>query len=151
VAAIDRFAIALGRGVVAGAAATAAMTISSTAEMKLRRRPPSAAPATVAAKLLRVKPQRDGAGRFATVAHATTGVALGTVRGMLALIGLGDRPAAGAFFAVAWAPDLIAVPLAGAAPPPWRWGAGELAISGLHHVVYALAGERVYRELGRDA
>jgi hypothetical protein len=31
------------------------------------------------------------------------------------------------------------VPALGAADPPWRWGAAELAISAWHHLVYAAA------------
>jgi hypothetical protein len=145
--AADRLALALGRGLLAGAAATAAMTVSSTLEMKLRKREPSTAPAEVAGKLIGVKPRKKAGQRFATVAHAATGVSLGVPRGLLELAGVRGAPAALAFFAIAWTPDLVAVPAAGAAPPPWRWGAGEVAISGLHHVVYAAAGERAYRAL----
>jgi hypothetical protein len=151
VAAVDRGAIALGRGLVAGAAATAAMTVASTAEMKLRRRAPSDAPARVAGRLLGVKPRKKAGARFATVAHAATGVGLGATRGLLDVAGVRGRAAPAAFFALAWSPDLIVVPAAGAAPPPWRWGATEVAISAVHHAVYAAAGERTYRALARDA
>jgi hypothetical protein len=146
-AAVDRVSVAVGRGVVAGAAATAAMTVSSTAEMKLRGREPSTAPAHVAAKLLGVRPRNEM--RFGTIAHLATGIGLGAARGVLGLTGLRGPPAAGAFLAIAWAPDLVAVPAAGAAPPPWRWGVKETAISALHHVVYAGAGEAAYRALDR--
>lgn len=146
-ATVDRVAIVAGRGLVAGAAATAAMTVSSTLEMKLRGRPPSPAPATVAAKLLGVRPEKD---RFAVIAHSSMGVGLGAVRGMIDLAGLRGSPAAVAFFAVAWSPDLVVVPAAGAAEAPWRWGIVETAISALHHVVYAAAGEAAYRALGRN-
>jgi hypothetical protein len=147
VAALDRVAIALGRGLVAGAAATAAMTVASTAEMKLRGREPSAAPAKVAGKALGVKPRKRAGDRFATVAHAAAGISLGSARGLLDVAGVRGAAAPAAFFAIAWSPDLVIVPAAGAAPPPWRWGARELAISALHHGVYAAAGERTYRAL----
>ena len=45
-------AAAFGKGVFAGVAGTAAMTISSTVEMKLRGRAASSAPAQAAAKVL---------------------------------------------------------------------------------------------------
>jgi hypothetical protein len=144
---IDRVAVAIGRGFVAGVAATAAMTVSSTAEMKLRGRPPSSAPTHVAAKLLDVEPRSSDASRFAAIAHGSAGVALGATRGLLDVAGLHGPRAAAAFFAVAWSPDLVAVPAAGAAPPPWRWGVEETTISALHHVVYAATGEAVYRAL----
>jgi hypothetical protein len=139
--------VAAGRGLVAGVAATAAMTVASTAEMKLRGRPPSPAPAEVAAKLLGVEPRAE---RFAMIAHLSMGVGLGAARGLIDLAGLRGRAAAATFFAIAWTPDLVAVPAVGAAPPPWRWGAAETAISGLHHAVYAGAGEAVYRALCRQ-
>jgi hypothetical protein len=147
IAALDAVAIALGRGIVAGAAATAAMTVATTAEMKLRRRAPSTAPAEVAGKLIGAKPRKRAGDRFATVAHVVTGVSLGTARGLLDVAGVRGAAAPAAFFATAWVPELIAVPAAGAAPPPWRWGALELAISAFHHGVYAAAGEGAYRAL----
>jgi len=146
-AAADRVAVALGRGIVAGAAATAAMTVASTAEMKLRGREASAAPAKVAGKLIGAKPRKRAGQRFATVAHLATGVSLGTSRGLLDVAGVHGAAAPAAFFATAWLPELIAVPAAGAAPPPWRWGALEIAISAFHHGVYAAAGEGTYRAL----
>jgi hypothetical protein len=151
VEALDTLAIALGRGIVAGVAATAAMTVASTAEMKLRRRPPSTAPADVAGKLLGVQPRGQGGDRFAIVAHAATGISLGTARGLLDLAGVRGAAAPAAFFAIAWTPDLLVVPAAGAASPPWRWGALEVAISAAHHVAYAAAGEGVYRALTNAA
>jgi hypothetical protein len=146
-AAVDRVSVAVGRGLVAGAAATAAMTVASTVEMKLRGRDASMAPAQLAAKLLGVRPQAET--RFGTIAHITAGVGLGAARGLLDLAGLRGPAAAGAFLAIAWSPDLVAVPAAGAAPPPWRWGVKENAISALHHVVYAGVGEAAYRALDR--
>jgi len=151
VEALDAVAVALGRGIVAGVAATAAMTVASTAEMKLRRRQPSAAPAAVAGRLLGVKPRKRGGERFATAAHLATGTSLGTARAALDLAGVKGRAAPAAFFAIAWLPDLVAVPAAGAAPPPWRWGATEVAISAAHHVAYAAAGEATYRALANGA
>lgn len=147
VAALDRTSVAVGRGLVAGVAATAAMTVASTAEMKLRGRAPSRAPAKVAGRLLGVRPRKRAGERFATIAHASTGVSLGATRGLLDLAGVDDAPAAVAFFWIAWSPDLVAVPAAGASEPPWRWGATELALSGLHHAVYAAAGEAAFRAL----
>ena len=144
---LDAVAIAIGRGIVAGVAATAAMTVASTAEMKLRGREPSTAPAKVAGKLLGVKPRKQAGERFATVAHAVAGVSLGTARGLLDVAGVRGPAAPAAFFAIAWTPELIAVPAAGAAEPPWRWGTKEIVISALHHGIYAAAGERTYRAL----
>jgi hypothetical protein len=151
VEALDAAAIALGRGIVAGVAATAAMTVASTAEMKLRGREPSTAPAAIAGKLLGVKPRKKAGQRFATVAHAVAGVSLGAARGLLDLAGIRGAAAPAAFFAIAWTPDLLVVPAAGAAEPPWCWGATEIAISAAHHAVYAAAGDAAYRTLATGA
>lgn len=147
VEALDAVAVALGRGIVAGVAATAAITITSTAEMKLRGRKPSTAPADVAGRLLGVKPRKRSGDRFATVAHLVTGISLGTTRGLLDLAGVRGRAAPAAFFAIGWLPELVVVPAAGAAPPPWRWGTKEIAISAAHHAAYAAAGDATYRAL----
>jgi hypothetical protein len=49
--------------------------------------------------------------------------------------------------AVAIGRGLVAGVAATAAPPPWRRGIEETAISALHHVVYAATGEAVYQAL----
>ena len=50
--ALNTLATSIGKGVVAGFAGTAAMTVSSTVEMRLRGRAPSTAPADATAKVL---------------------------------------------------------------------------------------------------
>ena len=143
--AADRVAVAIGRGLVAGAAATAAMTVASTAEMKLRGRPPSMAPADVAAKLLGVKPEERAAlrhrrapdgGHLARRGPRTARphrAAAERRRGRVLRHRLGARSRR-------WSPQRRRA-------PPWEWGIAETAISGAHHVVYAAAGEAAYRAL----
>jgi hypothetical protein len=129
-------------GLAAGAAGTAAMTASTTAEMRLRGRPPSEAPADAIERLTGWSPQtQEGRERVGTVAHAVFGTLLGLARGVIGALGLREPVASAAFLPLAWAPDLAVVPALGAADPPWRWGAPEVAISAWHHVVYvAVAG-----------
>jgi hypothetical protein len=127
-------------GLAAGAAGTAAMTVSTTVEMRLRGRPPSLAPADSIERLTGWAPgSREGRERLGTAAHAAFGTALGLARGAIGALGLREPAASAAFLPVAWAPDLAVVPVLGAADPPWRWGAAELAISAWHHVVYVAA------------
>ena len=127
-------------GLAAGAAGTAAMTISTTAEMRLRGRPASQAPADSIERLTGWAPDSTaGRERLGTVAHAAFGTVLGLVRGAIGALGLREPAASAVFVPVAWAPDLAVVPALGAADPPWRWGAAELAISAWHHVVYVAA------------
>lgn len=148
--ALDRLAVGLGRGIVAGAAGAAAMTASSTAEMLLRGREASDAPGRAAARLLRVKVKDDPAtGRLALVAHVTTGLSLGAARGLMASAGLRDPVAGAVLFAASLTPDAVAVPALGIAPAPWRWSATDIAVSVLHHAVFTLAASAVYARLER--
>lgn len=63
-------AAAVGKGLVAGMAGTAAMTVSSTLEARLRGREPSTTPARAASKVLRVAPvDEQGERRFNNVVH----------------------------------------------------------------------------------
>lgn len=91
---LGEIAAAFGKGVFAGVAGTAAMTVSSTLEMKLRERPSSSAPARAAAKVLGVEPVDEAAeARFSNIVHWGYGSAWGSVRGLLAATGL-SGPAA---------------------------------------------------------
>jgi hypothetical protein len=144
---VGRVAEAVGRGLAAGVAGTALMTVSSTLEMKLRGREPSTAPAKAVGRLLGVQPTgRRGEQRFATVAHALTGVSLGAARGLLDVAGI-RRPVAvlPASFAMVMTPEVVLAPALDATDPPWRWGAAETAISALHHAVWAVGTEVAYR------
>jgi hypothetical protein len=77
---IGNLASAAGRGLLAGAIGTAAMTVSSTLEMKLRGRPSSSAPADAASKVLGVEPIDEAAeARFSTLVHWGYGTAWGAL------------------------------------------------------------------------
>lgn len=73
---------AVGKGLFAGAAGTALMTISSTLEAKLTGRGSSSAPADAAGKVLGVQP-RDEAGqaRFSNAVHWGYGIGWGRCAG----------------------------------------------------------------------
>ena len=148
----------VGKGLLAGFAGAVAMTIASTIEMKLRRRPASSTPADAAGKVLGVQP-RDEAGkrRFGTLVHYAYGSAWGLGRAALGAAlctssRLRRRSALVepiAFFAAVWGAALAMLPALGVAKPFWRWGAKEVAIDALHHSVYAAATDGAYRLLGR--
>lgn len=141
---------AIGKGVLAGAAGTAAMSASSAAEMKVRGRQGSAMPAEVLCTLLGVE-TLDAAHktRLTTLAHWGYGTVLGVARGALGLAGMRGRRAAATFFGVAWAGELVMLPAVGMAPPPTQWNAETLAVGGVHHLVYALATSAAYDALDR--
>ncbi len=82
-------AAALGKGLFAGAIGTASMTLSSTAEARLRKREPSTVPAEAASRVLGLEPiEPDAAARLSTVVHWGYGTSWGTVRGVLGMFGL---------------------------------------------------------------
>lgn len=142
----------IGRGLVAGLVGTAAMTVSSTVEMKLRGRQGSTAPADAAAKVLGIEGFCDeGAkNRFSTIVHWAYGTAWGIPRGVLAAAGLGPVAATAAHGAALWGSEQVMLPALGVAPPLWEWGALEVAIDAGHHVVYTLATSVAFEALSRD-
>ena len=147
---IDRVAIGLGRGLIAGAAGTAAISLSATIEMKIRGRDPSAVPQDVASKVLGLKPQNERAEKaLGAAAHIVSGVALGPVLPALGAAGVEEPAASAALFGVAWMPELVLVPVTGASEPPWKWGAAEIAISAVHHVAYTAAASATWAALRR--
>ena len=137
------------RGLVAGALGTAAMTVSSTLEMRLRGREPSTVPARAAAKVLGVEPTGEaGARRFATIVHWAYGSGWGAAREAIGALGLRSTPATAAFFAVVWGFELALLPrLDIGVPPVSQWEPPEIAIDALHHAVYATATGAVYERL----
>ena len=133
-------AAAVGKGLVAGAAGTVAMTISSTLEAKLRERDSSSAPADAAGKVLGVQP-RDEAGeaRFSTIVHWAYGTSWGAVRGLLSAAGMEGGKAAAAHFVAVWGSAQVMLPALDVAPPMWESEPKEIVIDAFHHAVYAIA------------
>lgn len=139
----------LGRGLVAGLAGTAAMTVSSTIESKVRGREASSAPADAASKLLGIQSFRDRRAeqRFGTLVHWSYGTGWGVVRGLLATAGLPPAFATAAHLAAVWGGEQIMLPALEVAPPITSWGGTEIAIDAWHHLVYAVATGIAYESL----
>jgi len=143
---------AVGRGLVAAAAGTALMTLSSTIEMKLAGREASSAPADAAAKVLGVEPTGEAEkARFATVVHWAYGTSWGVLRGLLGAAGLKGPAAGGAHFAAVWGGGLVMLPKLGVAPPVGEWGTKALATDAFHHLVYAAGTSLVFSALDRSS
>ena len=144
---LDTLAASIGRGLLAGFAGTAAMTVSSSAEARLRRRAPSTAPARATAKVLGIK-EFDGPvaqARWNDLSHWGYGTGWGVVRGLLAAAGLSPRAATAAHGAAIYCAAQVTLPALEVAPPAVFWGAREIAIDAFHHAVYATATGAVYR------
>ncbi len=148
---IGKLAADVGVGLAAGLVGTVAMTVSSTVEMKLRKRSGSDAPAQAAGKVIGVEPAgEDEKTRFSTLVHWGYGTGWGAARGVLATLGLRGAPAAGAHFAMVWGSEQIMLPSLDVAPPATRWGVSEVAIDAWHHLVYAAATSAAYELLDID-
>src|SRR4051795_9343400 len=146
---INQLATTLGRGLVAGVAGTAAMTVSSTIEAKLRHRPFSTAPADAAAKVLGIKGFTDESAhsRFSNLVHWGYGTGWGIPRAVLGMNGRGATRATAAHLAALWSSEQVMLPALSVAPPITFWGREEIAIDGFHHAVYALSTAVVYEAL----
>ena len=143
---LGMLASSVGKGLFAGLAGTAAMTASSTVEMKARGRSASTAPAKAAAKVLGVQPADDAAAaRFSNAVHWGYGTGWGVVRGLLGAAGLGGLPATALHFSALWGSEVVMLPSLGVVPPVTEWGAKEVGIDVWHHLVYALSADAAYR------
>lgn len=143
---------AVGKGLIAGAAGTAAMTLSSTIEAKVRNRKGSETPAEAICKLLGVETMGEKEkARLTNVIHWGYGTGLGLVRGALDVVGLSGTPAAAAFFATVWSGEMVTLPALNVMPAVTEWGVAEVGIDGLHHLVYAATASTVYELLDQAA
>jgi len=147
---LGRLGEVVGKGLVAGLAGTAMITLSSTVEAKIRKRPPSQTPANAALKVLRLQPVDDRAKkRLSTVVHWSYGTGWGSVRGLLELMGLRGAAATAVFFSAVFGTGLIILPKLEVAPPVKEWGLAETTLDAFHHLVYACTTGIVYDHLDR--
>ncbi len=142
-------ATSVGKGLLAGFAGTAAMTVSSTLEARIRHRAASSAPARATAKVLGIKEFEDdiAAARFNDLSHWGYGTGWGVVRGLLAATGLSPKAATAAHGAAVWGSAQVTLPALEVAPPFVFWGRKEVAIDVFHHAVYAAATGLAYELL----
>lgn len=141
----------IAKGLLAGLVGTAAMTVSSTLEAKLRGRAFSTAPAEAAAKVLGIKDFRSEAAksRFSTLVHWGYGTGWGAVRGLLRGAGVGPKAATAAHGTAVWGSEQVMLPALGVAPPITMWGKEEAAVDAFHHAVYVGATALTYELLRR--
>ena len=145
-----RLAGNIGKGLAAGFVGTAAMTVSSTLEAKIRDRGSSSTPAEAAEKMLGVEEMdsEQAESRFNNLVHWGYGTAWGAARGLLGSV-LPPAAADAAHLGAVWGGEQVVLPSLDVSPPATQWGAKEVGIDVLHHVVYALATGLAYRWLDR--
>ena len=146
-------ASSIGKGLVAGLAGTAAMTVSSSLEARIRHRAASSAPARATAKVLGIKEFEDdiAAARFNDLSHWGYGTMWGVVRGLLGVTGLSPKAATATHGAAVWGSAAVTLPALEVAPPFVFWGRKEVAIDLWHHAVYATATGLAYKLIDERA
>jgi hypothetical protein len=144
---VNNVASSVGKGLVAGIVGTAAMTVSSTLEARIRHRAASSAPARATAKVLGVKEFEDdiAQARFNDLSHWGYGTMWGVVRGLLGATGMPPAAASAAHGAAVWGSAQVTLPALEVAPPIVFWRRKEIAIDLWHHAVYAAATGLAYR------
>jgi len=140
---------AIGKGLLAGLAATAAMTISQMIEMKINGRKPSDASVKVAEETLGAKPAPGEKQKMSQEVHLAYGTTWGIARGLIGLTGLKGFPATVAHFVAVWGTSMIMLPAFKVAPPIYEEGPQAIAIDALHHAVYAITAGLTYDALDR--
>jgi hypothetical protein len=143
---------AVARGLAAGVAGTAAMTLYQTAMAKLRASESSTVPAEVGKRLIRGVLHRrfDEANTplLNNAMHWSYGTAWGAADGLSD--GLQRIPAAPrglAFGGLVWGTSLIELPAMKLAPPVWEYPPLELALDVSYHLVYGTAVALTYSAL----
>jgi len=131
---------AIGKGLIAGVAGTAAITLSQMIEMKITKRQPSEAPVKVAGQIMDIRPASKGVKqKVSQEIHWAYGISWGVARGIVSLTGAKGLPAALIHFAAIWGTSMIILPKYKAAPPVTEESPKAVAIDGMHHAFYSLA------------
>ncbi len=141
----------VGKGLFAGLAGTAAMTVSSTLEMRLSGRGASQTPDEAAEKVLEVEPEdEESEAQFSELVHWGYGTGWGSVRGLLDSVGLSGLTGTAAHLALVWGAEQVVLPALNVSAPVFRYGGKATATDLLHHTVYATATGLAYSYLDRS-
>lgn len=147
----DDMTAALGRGLVAGLAGTAVMTLIQALQMKLTGGESSDTPARAVGKTLHIQP-RDPVGRkrLTHAAHWAYGTGWGVMRSALHGVGLRGWSATAAHLGIVWGTALVVLPRLGVAPPVRQWGSKTILADLGHHATYAVAAGLAYDFLAHE-
>jgi hypothetical protein len=135
---IDRLGCVIGRGLLAGLAGTAAITISQALEMSLTGRGPSSTPAQAVEKVFGIKaldPQHEA--RLTHFVHWTYGTSWGLFRGLLDMVGLRGFQASLVHWLAISGSAMTILPGLHLTPPPHKWPVRMHVSEGVHHFLYA--------------
>ncbi len=128
------------RGMLAGAAGVAAMTLGEKLEQRFTRRPNSYVPAHTLERLLG-RPERPDEERLGMnwTMHWGQGILMGAVRGIMAERGFRGPVGSFMFLNLRLINDQTLENATGVGAPPWTWPVDEQVIDLTHKAVYAFA------------
>ncbi|NLD99338.1 MAG: hypothetical protein GX640_05640 [Fibrobacter sp.] len=130
---------AIGKGLIAGIIGTVAITISQQIEMNKTGRQPSTTPLQAAQLLLKFKPESDDAIQgLNNLVHFSYGTALGLIRSILKILGIGGLFATILHIGSVQALAMILLPKMKLAPPVNQWDKKTIQIGLIHHTVYGV-------------
>lgn len=141
----------ISEGVKAGFGGAIVMSVSTNLEMRLSGRDASDSPAKALERLFGIDTENERAEQaLVLAAHVATSVSLGVVAAGLRRR-LPPLLAASFLFGASLIPELVVVPVLGAADPPWNWSRYGAAQAIVHHAVYAVSTAAILERLrGRD-
>jgi len=143
---------AVGRGLAAGVAGTAAMTVYQTAVAKIRGTEASTTPAEVGKRVIRGVFHRrfdeDQTPLLNNVMHWSYGTGWGTAYALTDdVVNLPVVARGFAFGTMVWVASLLELPAMKLAPPVWDYPPPELALDVSYHLVYGIAVAAAYAAL----
>lgn len=147
---LGELAAGVGKGLLAGLAGTAAMTVAQRIGMSLMGREASTTPAEAVKKVFGLETRDEAAEeRLAALAHWGYGTTWGAARGVAAAAGLGPLAASLAHFVAVWGTEQVMMPGLELSPPATEWSAEQVAEDIVYHAVYAAAAGAAYAWLDR--
>ena len=148
---LDRALLSVARGVLAGLAGTAAMTLSQAIEQRLSGRTGSTTPADGVAAATGITPKDETArNRLNVVAHWGYGTGWGVARSLLDLAGERGPLATGIHLVALLGSEQVLTPAFGLGSPTPAYGATATVTDLGHHAVYAAAAGTVFDALSGD-
>ena len=139
---------AIGKGILAGLAGTAVLTLAQMIEMKMEHRKPSTAPAEGAEKVLPIETKNEEQKqKLSQGVHWAYGTSWGIIRGLISLAGIKKMPANIMHFAAVWGTAMVMQPALGIAPPVKDWDKKTIFKGAMFHTIYAAVAGFVYDAL----
>lgn len=150
--AIGKVGSAIGKGLIAGLAGTAAITLSQMIESKINQKELNFAPADAAFKALGIEAsEREQKEKLSREVHWVYGTLWGVARGLLSLAHIRKSPATVLHFGAIYYTALTIQPDFEVSPPIQEWSKKDIAIDAFHHAVYVTVAGLVFDAIDKKS